>query len=378
MNLHGHCHPHIAQKVSEQVAHLDHVIFAENTHRPAIDLATKLVGIAPANLSRVFYSDNGSTAVEVALKMALQYWYNKGQKRKRMLAFKNGYHGDTFGAMSVGQPCPLNGPFQDKLFPVDFIEPPLRGKENIGLDELKNLLAQKKDYACFIYEPLVQGAGGLLMQDPQGLDEILALLKSEGILCIADEVMTGFGRTGNIFSSESMKQQPDLMCLAKGITGGVLPLSATLCSEQVYEAFLSDDKTKAFFHGHSYTANPLGCAAGLASYDLLVKNECFQQRQMIQSCHHEFMDEVKSSPYMKFVEDVRVQGTILALDLKTNESSGYFNLIAEKIKKFVHTTDVLIRPFGNMLHVLPPYCSTKEDLRNSYNCMIDCIRYLYL
>ena len=142
--------------------------------------------------------------------MALQYWYNKGQKRKRMLAFKNGYHGDTFGAMSVGQPCPLNGPFQDKLFPLISLNH-LYVEKNIGLDELKNLLAQKKDYACFIYEPLVQGAGGLLMQDPQGLDEILALLKSEGILCIADEVMTGFGRTGNIFSSESMKQQPDLM-----------------------------------------------------------------------------------------------------------------------------------------------------------------------
>ena len=378
VNIHGHCHPYLVEKISEQLATLDHVIFAEKTHKPAVELAKKLVELTPSGLAKVFYSDNGSTAVEVALKMALQYWHNLGESKKRVLAFKNSYHGDTFGAMSVSQASALNVPFQDKFFPVDFIDPPLRGQENRGLQQLKDLVQKNRAYACFIYEPLVQGAGGMLMQEATELDEILAFAKAENILCIADEVMTGFGRTGKIFASEFLTQKPDIMCLAKGLTGGVLPLSATLCTNSIYEAFLSDDKTKAFFHGHSFTANPVGCAAGLASYDILMDPKTTEQRAMIQSCHKDFCSELLQSSYKKFVKDCRVQGTIVAVELKTEGQTDYFNLVSEKIKSFVKTTDIMLRPLGNVIYIIPPYCSSKEDLGQTYKVIYDCIRYLFL
>lgn len=378
VNIHGHCHPYLTQKVSEQLATLDHVIFAEKTHRPAINLAKKLVEITPEGLSKVFYSDNGSTAVEVAIKMALQYWHNKGLSKKRVLAFKHSYHGDTFGAMSASQPSTFNEPFQDKLFPVDFIDPPLRGQKNKSLSQLKSLLKQNKDYACFIYEPMVQGAGGMLMQESSELNELLACAKSEGVLCVADEVMTGFGRTGKLFASDYIEEKPDIICLAKAITGGILPLSATLCTNQIFEAFLSEDKSKAFFHGHSFTANPIGCAAGLASFELLMRDETKQQMKMIEDSHRNFCSEILQEPYGSFIKDCRQTGTIVAVEFATDQKTDYFNQLSDQIKSFVVKTDVLLRPLGNVLYINPPYCSSVQDLERAYKVIFDCIRYLFL
>src|SRR5882724_6481460 len=291
VTLHGHGNPYIAEKLYEQAKTLEQVIFAGFTHEPAVRLAERLLEILPAAFSRIFYSDNGSTSTEVAVKMAIQYWWNKGDDtRNKILAFNNSYHGDTFGAMSVSDRSVFTLAFHNKLFEVIFIDAP-HGDEHLQPK------IPVSEVACFIYEPLVQGAGGMKMYDAAGLNSLLKELHANDIICIADEVMTGFGRTGKLFASEYVEEKPDIICLSKGLTGGTMPLGVTACSDKIYEAFVYEDKMKTFFHGHSFTANPLGCTAALASLDLLQADDCKLQIEMIVRKNKEFAAQLQTTKY---------------------------------------------------------------------------------
>ncbi|MGH2647213.1 MAG: adenosylmethionine--8-amino-7-oxononanoate transaminase, partial [Ginsengibacter sp.] len=263
VNIHGHGNKYIAKKLHKQARKLEQVIFAGFTHEPAVKLAERLLKVLPGDFSKIFYSDNGSTATEVAIKMSLQYWINKGENnRNKILAFHHSYHGDTFGAMSISERGPFTLAFRDKLFEVIFIETP----DGKNLDELQQQIEKyKNEIACFIYEPLLQGAGGMRMYEAGGLDLLLTLIKKESIICIADEVLTGFYRTGSFFAGDYLSQKADIICLSKALTGGTMAMGITACTQNIYDPFVSDDKMKTLFHGHSFTANPLACAASLAS-----------------------------------------------------------------------------------------------------------------
>lgn len=361
VNLHGHAHPYIAEKVSEQLRTLEHVIFAGFTHRPAVELAERLLPILPGNQAKVFYSDNGSTAVEVALKMAFQYWHNLGRPRTRVIALEDAYHGDTFGAMAVGGRSPFTEPFVPFLFDVDYIPAPVPGRESESLEKLRALLDE--NVAAFIAEPLVQGAGGMVMYEPEALDALIREARSAGALIIADEVMTGFGRTGRLFASHYLTEKPDLMCLSKGLTGGTMALGVTTCTSVIYEAFLSESKFKTLFHGHSFTANPLACAAALASLDLTLSEETGANIRRISDRHAAFADALRQSPV---VRNVRQRGTILAFDLHTGELTSYFNNIRDVAYQFLLDRGILMRPLGNVLYILPPYCITDTQLAEVY------------
>ena len=358
VNLHGHAHPYLAEKLAEQARRLEHVIFADFTHRGAVELAERVLGILPG-FSKVFYSDNGSTAVEVALKMAVQFYANRGEKRHRFISFKGAYHGDTFGAMAISERGGFTRPFWPMLFPVDFIDP--------EVDQLEQLLKTREDVAGFIFEPLVQGASGMKMHDLRSLEKLIALCRAQGILTIADEVMTGFGRTGKLFAIDHLREKPHIICLSKGLTGGAMPLAMTACAEEVYHEFYRDEKSKAFFHGHSFTANPLGCAVALASLDLLERPECAKAIASIEASHREFQKRIAP-------REVRVRGTIMAMELETpRDESGYFNPIRDRAYEFFISRGVLLRPLGNVLYMIPPYCSTGEDLERGYKAIEDFI-----
>jgi len=360
VNIHGHSHPYIAQKVFEQLQTLEHVIFAGFTHPQAVKLAENLLSIIPNNQKKVFFSDNGSTAVEVALKMCLQFWSNQNQKRTKILAFHNAYHGDTFGAMAVSGRSAFTAAFDSLLFHVEFIDLP--NQEN--LESIKAKISNlKSDLACFIFEPLVQGAGGMLMYEAELLDELTAHCKKENVLTIADEVMTGFGRTGKLFASDYLTNKADLMCFSKGLTGGTMPLGITTCTQDIYDAFLSDDKLKTLFHGHSFTANPVACAASNASFDLLMQPETQTNINRIVSKHQEFAIEIANNPKLK---NIRQQGTIIALEWDI-EATSYFNNIRDTLYNFFLSKNILLRPLGNILYIMPPYCISNDDLDYIYN-----------
>ncbi len=360
VNIHGHAHPYIAQKVFEQLQTLEHCIFAGFTHQPAVHLAQKILSILPANQSKVFYTDNGSTAVEVALKMSLQFWQNQGQKRLKILAFENSYHGDTFGAMAVSGRSAFTAPFQTLLFDVLFIPTP----NNHNLENLKaEITKHKKDLACFIFEPLVQGASGMLMYEAQHLDQLIAHCNNENILTIADEVMTGFGRTGKLFATDYLEHKPDMMCFSKGITGGTMPLGLTTCTQNIYDAFLSDDKLKTLFHGHSFTANPVACASALASWDLLMQPQTMQNIERICAQHAAFKAKIQNHPKLK---NVRQTGTILALEWQNNSNTSYFSDLRNQLYDFFISKNIILRPLGNIIYILPPYCITQTDLEYIY------------
>ncbi len=361
VNIHGHAHPHIAKRVSEQLQTLEHVIFAGFTHEPAVELAERLLAILPPNQSKIFYSDNGSTAVEVALKMAFQYWHNLGKPRKKIVAFENAYHGDTFGAMAVGGRSAFTAPFVPFLFDVDYLPVPTPGQEETVLQLAEALFTD--EVAAFIAEPLVQGAGGMVMYEPEVLNKLFQLVRSKGALIIADEVMTGFGRTGKLFASDYLDEKPDLMCLSKGLTGGTMALGVTACAEPIYNAFLSNDKHKTLFHGHSFTANPLACTAALASMDILLLPETLANIQRIATCHRNFAGKLAT---YQTVENIRQHGTLLAFDLKADEQTSYFNNIRDKAYNFLLDRGVLMRPLGNVLYIMPPYCTTDEQLTYVY------------
>ncbi|MES2396880.1 MAG: adenosylmethionine--8-amino-7-oxononanoate transaminase [Bacteroidota bacterium] len=363
VNVHGHCHPYLTKKISEQLQTLEHTLFSGFTHEPAVQLAERLLKRLPANQSKIFYSDNGSTAVEVALKMAFQYWSNQSIHKTKVIAFENGYHGDTFGGMSVGARNAFNLPFSKLLFDVIHIPVPVKGKEQKTLDALQAAL-HKDDISSFIFEPLVQGAGGMVMYSPQVLDELIKRCRDKNVITIADEVMTGFGRTGKFFASEYLEQKPDIICMSKGLTGGVMPLGATACAQFIYDEFLSDDKMKTFYHGHSYTANPTACSAALASMDLFDKPEAFDNIKRIEQQHHLFLQKIRSH---KALIDVRQLGTIIAFEIKTGEQTNYLNSLAEHISEFFISRGIILRPLGNIMYILPPYCISNNDLEYIYN-----------
>lgn len=361
VNLHGHAHPYIAQRVSAQLNTLEHVIFADFTHEPAVELAERLLPILPRNQAKVFYSDNGSTAVEVALKMAFQYWHNLGKPRQKVIAFHDAYHGDTFGAMAVGGRSPFTAPFVPFLFDVEYLPTPVPGREAEVLTLAQTLFTD--EVAAFIAEPLVQGAGGMNMYEPAVLDDLIRLAHQSGTLVIADEVMTGFGRTGKLFASHYLQEQPDLMCLSKGLTGGTMALGVTTCSQAIYDAFLSDSKFKTLFHGHSFTANPVACASALASMDLLLSAETQASIQRIASQHAAFAERLRTYPN---VNQVRQRGTLLAFDLVANGETSYFNTIRDRAYQFLLQRGVLMRPLGNVLYLMPPYSTTNAQLATVY------------
>ncbi|QEC52923.1 adenosylmethionine--8-amino-7-oxononanoate transaminase [Anseongella ginsenosidimutans] len=360
VNLHGHSHSYIAEKVSEQLRTLEHAMFAGFTHPPAVDLAERLLEVLPSDQAKVFYSDDGSTAVEVAVKMAMQYWSNKGTPRNRLIALKDAYHGDTFGAMSVSSRSTFTAPFSPLLFEVDFIDVPVKGSEEEALEQLRRIMLEREDeIAAFIFEPLVQGTAGMVMYEPGPLDQLLKICREHGILTIADEVMTGFGRTGKLFACNYLEQQPDIFCFSKGITGGTMAFGATTCTQQVFDAFLSGDKLKTFFHGHSFTANPLACAASLASLDILVEPETMESIARISRQHEAFAGKIAGH---RSVRQVRCRGTIFALEWETGDSTSYFSGLRDKLYNFFLENGIIMRPLGNIIYIMPPYCSTEEEL----------------
>src|ERR1035437_745068 len=270
--IHGHSHPYIAKKVSAQLKKLEHVIFAGFTHEPAVELAERLLKKLPKNQKKIFFSDNGSTAVEVAIKMSFQYWHNKGTPKIKIIAFKNGYHGDTFGAMSVSERGAFSKPFEHNLFEVIFIDAPVKGKEKEAVSSIRNQVSKFKDkIAAFIFEPLVQGVAGMVLHDADALSEMIRICRENNILTIADEVFTGFGRTGKFFATDYISEKPDIICLSKGLTGGTMAMGITSCTEKIFNVFLSENRMRTLFHGHSFTANPVACSASLASLGLMEK-----------------------------------------------------------------------------------------------------------
>lgn len=368
VNLHGHAHPYIVEKIHQQAMKLEHCIFADFTHPVGVELAEKLISILPGEMSKIFYSDNGSTSVEVAIKIALQYWHNLNEmtKKTKVICFSKGYHGDTFGAMSVASKNEFNRPFWSHLFEVEVIDPPFRGFEESSLNQLKVIL-QKEGAACFIFEPLILGVGGMAIYPAEGLDALIKLCREHGVLIIADEVMTGFGRTGSLFACEYLSEKPDMICLSKGLTGGFLPLGATACKEFIFEAFLSPKFSKAFLHGHSYTANPLACSAALASFDLVTDEKCENQRKLIAESHFNFCAKWKHHPKLKRCESI---GTILVLEYVSNEKSSYFHSFRDRLYHFFLDQEVLLRPLGNVVYVLPPYCISAKELNYIYDQLV--------
>lgn len=363
VNIHGHANPYISKKIAQQAKKIEQVIFAGFTHQPAIELAERLNQKLPNGFSRIFYSDNGSTSVEVAIKMAIQYWYNLGNPKTKIIALTNAYHGDTFGAMSIGERGLFNRPFESMFFEVEFIDP-TKPKEAI---KKINKLAKSGDLAAFIYEPLIQGSGGMVFYEPKLLDELISISKSHSIICIADEVMTGFYRTGKFLASNHLINQPDIICLSKGLTGGFLPLGITACRDYIFDAFTSKDKLKTFFHGHSYTANPLSCAAALASLDLIDRPNFEPQIRKIENQHANFIVQLKS---LKIVENPRVLGTILSFEVKNDENTSYFNNIRDLLyKKFIEN-GILLRPLGNTIYIMPPYVITHFQLQKVYKTIL--------
>jgi len=363
VNLHGHAHPYIAEKIYQQALTLEQVIFAGFTHEPAVALAERLLPILPNNFARIFYSDNGSTSTEVALKMALQYWWNSapnGSKRKKILAFNDAYHGDTFGAMSVSDRSVFTLAFHDKLFEVLFIDTP----NEANISSLQALINEEgNQIAAFIYEPLVQGAGGIKMYDATYMEQLLLTVKANNIICIADEVMTGFGRTGKLFASEYLSIKPDIICLSKGLTGGTMALGVTACTDEIYQSFVNDDKLKTFFHGHSFTANPLACTAALASLDLLLKDSCLESIATISAANSRFANQLQA---FKNIKGVRQLGTIVAFEIAEGRDE-YLNNIGASITEKAMKAGVYLRPLGNTVYIMPPYCITNEELDKVYD-----------
>lgn len=364
VTLHGHSHPYIAQKVSEQLLVLEHCIFAGFTHEPAVLLAERLLDILPQGMKKIFYSDNGSTAVEVALKMALQYWSNKGEKKKKIVALQNAYHGDTFGAMAVSGRSVFTEAFADFLFDVDFIPFPSKDQCAQSLSALEHILKQG-NVAAFIVEPLVQGSAGMQMYSADTLEAFFKLCRQYNALIIADEVMTGFGRTGPLFACDHIQTPPDIVCLSKGLTGGTMPLGVTACTQDIFDAFYDDDRAKMLYHGHSFTANPLACTAALASMDLLLKDSCAESRKNIVAAHAAFAATIRTSP---MVADVRQTGTIIAIEIKT-ETASYHSALRDKLYHFFLDKKILMRPLGNIIYLLPPYCISSGELSYAYACI---------
>lgn len=360
-SMYGHCNPLITNRVAEQMQQLDQVVFSGFTHEPAIKLSEELIKILPENQQKIFFSDNGSTATEIGIKMALQYHYNLGNSRKVMLAFEEGFHGDTFGAMSVSGLSVYNGAFEDHFIKVVRIPVPT-GKNNMAvLDQLHQMI-KKNDLAGFIYEPLVQGAAGMKIYDSEGLDEILRICQQNEIICVADEVMTGFGKTGKNFASDHLSAKPDIMCFSKALTAGLLPMAITSCSQKIYDAFYSTEISKGLFHGHTYSGNPLACTAALAGLELLASEEIQENIQRVIASHQKFYSKIKDHPKVK---NIRMLGVIFAFELDV-EMERYGDLRNQLFQHFMNS-GVFLRPLGNTIYILAPYTISTLELKTVYS-----------
>ncbi len=375
VNVHGHSNPDIAKAIYKQSKKLEQVIFGGFTHDPAINLAKKITDILPKNLKKVFFSDNGSTAVEVALKIAYQYWFNQNKKKKTFIAFKNAYHGDTVGAMSLASGSDLFSVFKDLFFKIKLFDYPstwhgdkeIEKKENLILKKIDNELEKNNDIAGLIIEPLIQGSGGMNICRNIFIQKLSRLLKKHNNLLIYDEVMTGFGRTGDFFACLKTKTKPDIICLSKGLTGGFLPLSLTITTNKIFNNFLGDNFDKALPHGHSFTANPIGCAASIASLNLFKSKKIFKKIKNIEKNHYSFKKKLLK---LEKIEKIRICGTIIAFDIK-GFGSGYKAIIPKKLKDYFLKKGLLLRPLGNVLYIMPPYCILKKELKYAYKIIYE-------
>lgn len=367
VNVHGHGHPYLAEALHTQFSAIDHVIFAGATHPQAIHLATRISNLLPPNLQKVFFSDDGSTSVEVALKMAFQYWYNQGITKKKIVALDGAYHGDTFGAMSVGHRDLFNKPFEPFFFDVDFIDFPSESSRYKALEQAETFF-KTGDVAALIAEPLVQGSAGMRMYDAAWLDMLVALARKYEVLVIFDEVMTGWGRTGKLFAHNFCKQSPDLICLSKGLTGGVLPLGLTVATNEIFNAFLHPETAKGFLHGHSFTGSALACAMANASLDLFEQPDTWDAIEWIEQKHRIFTARLQAHPK---ATNIGLCGTILRFEVQTGEGNSYFSSIRDQAYHYFLDHGCLIRPLGNVLFLNPPYCITDDELEKLYNVLID-------
>lgn len=377
VNIHGHGNAEIAEAIKAQALELEHVIFAGFTHKPAVELCTNLKKYLPSNLNKFFFTDNGSTAVEVALKMAYQYHKNRNDnKRTKFIAFEGGYHGDTFGAMAIGKSSGFFSVYEDLTFSVEIAPYPCAwiGKKGIEqeeqrcLQQLNDLLISNAgQVAAIIIEPLVQGASGMRMCSASFLSQAAGLAKSHGALVIFDEVMTGFYRTGTMFALEQLEEEgPDILCIAKGLTGGFLPLALTIATDDIYNAFLGDSIASALIHGHSYTANPLGCAAAIQSLKMLEKDDVQEQIARLVALQKHWANRFAADNRF---QNVRVRGTILAFEM-ANGDLKYGSNLSLQIRKKCEDMELLIRPLGRVIYTLPPFCITETELNDAYNKLL--------
>ena len=362
VNPYGHSNRYLADAIYKQLTTLEHVLFGGFTHEPAVVLSEKLMQILPSNQAKLFYSDNGSTAVEVAIKVALQFHYNQGQSKRKILAFENAFHGDTFAAMAASGISFFTEAFQGSLLEVVRVSLPTAGNEAQALAIFEQQV-QTGEFAAFIFEPLVQGAAGMIMYEASVLDNYLALCKKHQLLSIADEVMTGFGKTGRNFACDYLAQQPDMLCLSKALTGGTIPMAITSFTQELFDAFYSDDTNKALFHGHTFTANPTGCAAAIASLELLESAEIQQQIQQINQQHLAFQQRIATHPRVK---TTRVLGVIFALEIKTESDQAYYGALRNKLYAYFLANGVILRPVGATIYILPPYVITPQQLQKIY------------
>ncbi len=362
VNPFGHSNKFIADAIYKQLTTLEHVLFGGFTHEPAVLLSEKLVEILPTNQQKFFFSDNGSTAVEIAIKVAMQFFYNKNEKRTTIIAFENAFHGDTFAAMAASGISLFTEAFQDGLIDVVRIPVPISGNEQASFNALLEVI-KTKNCAAFIFEPLVQGAAGMVMYEPENLDKLILICKENQVFTIADEVMTGFGKTSKNFACDYLTQKPDMMCLSKALTGGTIPMAITSFTQEIFDAFYDDDINKALFHGHTFTANPTGCAAALASIELLQSQEMQDNIIRINQSHLAFEKHIKN--HFK-VKTTRVLGVIIAIEVKTENQESYYGNLRNKMYNFFIENGVILRPVGNIIYILPPYIITENQLDKIY------------
>ena len=362
VNPFGHSNKTIADAIYKQLTTLEHVLFGGFTHEPAVLLAEKLIEILPSNQKKLFYSDNGSTAVEVAIKVAMQYFYNQNIKKTKIIAFEDAFHGDTFAAMAASGISFFTEAFQGSLLEVVRIPVPTIGNEEKTIQTLEKLV-KTNEYAAFIFEPLVQGAAGMVMYQPEILDKLITICKQNNVFTIADEVMTGFGKTGKTFASDYLIEKPDMMCLSKALTGGTIPMAITTFTQEIFDGFYDDDTNKALFHGHTFTANPTGCAAALASIQLLQTVEMQLNIERIHQSHLKFESAIKNHPKVK---TTRVLGVIFALEVTTENQESYYGTLRNKLYDFFIENGIVLRPVGNIVYILPPYVISQNQLEKVY------------
>ena len=362
VNPFGHSNTFIADAIYKQLTTLEHVLFGGFTHEPAIKVAEKLMEILPENQQKIFFSDNGSTAVEVAIKVALQYFFNKNEKRTTIIAFENAFHGDTFAAMAASGISFYTQAFQGMFIDVVRIPVPVKGQEQVSFETLKAVI-ESHNCAGFIFEPLVQGAAGMVMYEPEALGKLIQICKENKVLTIADEVMTGFGKTGKTFAMDYVSEEPDMICLSKALTGGTIPMAITTFTSAIFDAFYDDDINKALFHGHTFTANPTGCAAALASIELLQTGEMQTNIERINKSHLSFQKKIENHPK---VITARTLGVIFAVEIKSDSEESYYGSMRTKLYNFFIEKGVILRPVGNIVYILPPYIMTDEQLQKVY------------